>query len=231
MTRRPRLVRVGVAGSSGTARPEAARVRCDPRSCEQAGESPRGREDRRRRIRRPCSRSGGRDAAHRDSCPFPGRPGATTDRCCRETTRRRAPRRPAIRHHHPHATPQGRPRSSPRLPRAADRTPAAASAVAEALRTDRPEQARRRRLQRHEPTQGSQARLDIGGRAGRDPGNDQGLGQTRIVVGKPFLEPHPVLGLDRRHDGHQPVGKEQSDALGNGILRRRRRNRRPTRAA
>ena len=129
MTRRPRLVRVGFRESSstqGVKRRTSARCR---RSRARADEFPQGREDRIRPIRRPGSRSGGRDAARRGSCRSRGRPAAATDRCCRGTRRMRAPRRPSIRDRHRRAMPQGRPRSSPWLPAAADRTPAAAGAA------------------------------------------------------------------------------------------------------
>ena len=65
--------------------------------------------------------------------------------------------------------------------------------------------------------QGSQARVDIGRRRGRMSGDDQRLAQARVVVGKPFLEPDPVLGLGDRQDGHQPGGEELPHTLGGGI--------------
>ena len=151
--------------------------------------------------------------ARRDSCPSPDRPAATTDHCCQETTRTRAPHRPAIRHCHPRAKPQGRLRSSPRLPTAADRTPVVAL-VAEGLRANGSEIALRCRLYRHEPTQRSQAGFDIGGYSGRNPRNDQGLRQTRVVVSEPVFKPHPVLCFNQRHDGNQLLSNENSDTLG-----------------
>ena len=120
--------------------------------------------------------------------------GQTTDRCCRETS---ANARAASAFHVEIAI------RAPGRKAGRDRRRGfqgllierlwQLSLLAEPLGTDRSEEPAGRRLQRHEPTQGSQAGLDIGRRAGRMPRHDQGLGQPRIVVGEPFLEPHPVL--------------------------------------
>ena len=89
---------------------------------------------------------------------------------------------------------------------------------AEAGGADRPEMPCRRRLLRHQPAQRSQSGLDIGRRLRRHARHDQSLRQARVVVGKPFLEPHPVRRLDRRQNGHQPVGKRMPDLCGVEII-------------
>ena len=70
---------------------------------------------------------------------------------------------------------------------------------------------RRIRLLRHQPAQGPQAGIDIVRRLRRHARHHQGLRQARVVIGEPFLEPHPVRRLDRSQSGHQPVGKGMPD--------------------
>ena len=160
MTRLPRLVRVG----SCRAVKHASLTRATSRAIAAAArtaEFPRGREDRRRPIRRPCSHWGGRDAGHHDSCPCPGQPGGASDRCSprNQANARLAPVSIRVAIGAPcRKAGRDRRRGFQRL--LIERL-AAPGAVAEALRADRPEQACRCGLQRHEPTQGSQAGLDI----------------------------------------------------------------------
>ena len=116
----PKDVRRSRRGAMGAA--------CDWHSCGQVDGSPRGPADRRRRTRHRGSRWRGQDAIHRGSCRSRDRPAATTNRCRRGTRRMPVRHPPSIRDRHRHAKPPGRPRSSPRLPEAADRTGAAAGA-------------------------------------------------------------------------------------------------------
>ena len=59
----------------------------------------------------------------------------------------------------------------------------------------------------HEPTQRSEADLDVRRRVGRQAGLDQRLRKARIVVGEHVFEPDPVVGFRCRKQGHQPVGQ------------------------
>ena len=84
---------------------------------------------------------------------------------------------------------------------------------------DGAEMTRRCRLLRHQPAQRPQSGIDVAGRLRRHARHDQGLRQARVVVGQAFLEPHPVRRLDRRENGHQPVGKRMPDFPGVEIIR------------
>ena len=89
---------------------------------------------------------------------------------------------------------------------------------AETGRADGAEMARRCRLLRHQPTQGSQPGVDIDGCLRRQTCDDQGLRQARIIVGEAFLEPLPVRRFDRCQAGHEPFGKDTTDFLGAAII-------------
>ena len=91
--------------------------------------------------------------------------------------------------------------------------------LAETGRADRPELTGRCRLQRHQPTQGSQTSVDIAGVSRRHAGDNQGLRQARIIVSEAFLEPQPVRRLHRLKAQHQPVGQNTADFAGATIIR------------
>ena len=103
--------------------------------------------------------------------------------------------------------------------------------VAETVGADGPEDAGLGHLLGHQPGQGFQARLAVGGFAGGKAGDDQRLAQPGIVIGEAFLEPDPVMGFDRR-PGSPPAGRpECAAAAGPRHCRHRWRNRHPGPAA
>jgi len=89
---------------------------------------------------------------------------------------------------------------------------------AETSGADRPEMTHRRRLLRHQPPQGFQPGLDIAAVPRAHAGNDQGLRQPRIVIGKTFFEPYPFRRLHRPKAEHQPVGQNTAHVAGAAII-------------
>ena len=81
--------------------------------------------------------------------------------------------------------------------------------LAKSFRSDRTELAIRGCLLSHQPAQGFQASLQIDRRLGGQAGQDQGLRQARIVVGKALFEPDPIFALNRSEDRHQSVRQLQ----------------------
>ena len=89
----------------------------------------------------------------------------------------------------------------------------------------------RRRLLCHQPAQGSQTGIDIGGRLRRQACSDQGLRQARIVIREALLEPHPVRRLDQSEGGHQRCQQENAGSHGRAGHPELRRNKHPGREA
>jgi hypothetical protein len=92
-----------------------------------------------------------------------------------------------------------------------------AANLAEALRANRPEASRGSGLKRHEPTQRSEAHLDVPRRVGRQASLNQSLRKTRIVVSENVFKPEPVFALACKKQRHQTVGQKFARAVSENI--------------